>query len=66
MESKWVLCFSLFVNNFLIKKSQKSSLIKYADDSTLIIPVCKGATGESEKVLDKTQFIERLKKNYDR
>ena len=42
---------SLFLNDLLIEEPQTTSLIRYAD-SSVIIPVCKGARDESEKVLD--------------
>ena len=34
--------FSLLLNDLLIDKPQSASLIKHADDSTVVIPVCRG------------------------
>ena len=43
--------FSLFLNDLLIDEPQSASLIKYAGDSTVVIPVCRGMRDETEKVL---------------
>ena len=42
--------FSLFLNDLLIDEPQSASLIKHADGSTVVIPVCRGKRNESEKV----------------
>ena len=44
--------FSLFLNDLLIDEPQSASLIKYADGSTVVIPVCRGMRDETQKVLD--------------
>ena len=43
--------FSLFLNDLLNEEPKSASLIKYADDSTVVIPVCRGMRDETEKVL---------------
>ena len=61
--------FILFLNDLVIDEPQSASLIKYADDSTVIIPVCRGMRDKTEKVLDSFLYwteINNMKCNTDK
>lgn len=43
--------FSHFLNDLVIEESQSIRLINYADNSTVVTPVCRGTGDKTEKVL---------------
>ena len=44
--------FSIFLNDLDVSDHNNKSLDKYADDTTIAVTICKGATDESPKVLE--------------
>lgn len=54
--------FNLFINDLEIRENEDTSIVKYADDTTLLVKLCKDRPDLSENVLK--QYFEWSEDNY--
>ena len=45
--------FNLFINDLAIRDNELTNIVKYADDSTLLVKVCKNEIDLSQEVVNQ-------------